>query len=79
MNVYKVKSVIESIRRQGKLPKDPYGQLLSIDELIAWFGLNGYLTAGERRYIEKELTAMIEAELVMDKLKQSEQVRTDMD
>ena len=79
MNIYKVKNIIESIRRQGKLPKDAYGQMLSIDELIGWFGLKECLTIGELSYIEKELAAMVEAELAMDKLKESEQVRTDMD
>lgn len=79
MNIYKVKNIIESIRRQGKLPKDAYGQILSIDELLGWFGLNECLTIGEQRYIEKELAAMIEAELVMDKLKEAEQVRASMD
>ena len=79
MNIYKIKNIIESIRRQGKLPKDAYGQILSIDELIGWFGLNECLTLGEQSYIEKELAAMIEAELMMDKLKESEHVRADMD
>jgi hypothetical protein len=79
MNIYKVRKIIELIRRQGKLPKDAYGQMLSIDELIGWFSLNECLTVGEKSYVGRELAAMIEAELTMDKLKESEQIRSDMD
>jgi len=71
MNVYKVRKIIEWIRTQGKLPKDAYGQVLSVDDLMGWFGLNGRLTGGEQLYIRKELAAMIEAELALEEIKLS--------
>ena len=75
MNVYKVRSIIELIRSQGKLPTDAYGQVLSLDDLMGWFGLTERLTPGEQLYVRKELAAMVEAELAVERLKQAEQVR----
>jgi hypothetical protein len=72
MNVYKVRNIIDWIRAHGKLPTDAYGQVLSVDDLMGWFGLNGCLTAGEQLYIRKELAAMTEAELALEKIKLSE-------
>ena len=71
MNVYKVRKIIEWIRTQGKLPKDAYGQVLSVDDLMGWFGLNGCLTGDEQLYIRNELAAMIEAELALEEIKLS--------
>jgi len=78
MNIQKVRSIIELIRRKGKLPKDAYGQIMSVDDLMGWFGLIECLTPGEQMYIRKELAAMIEAELSLERLKMSEQVRSSM-
>jgi hypothetical protein len=72
MNVYKARKIIEWIRAQGKLPTDAYGQILSVDDLMGWFRLNGCLTGGEQLYIRNELAAMIEAELALEKIKLSE-------
>jgi len=72
MNVYKVRKIIEWIRAKGKLPTDAYGQILSVDDLMGWFGLNGWLTGGEQLYIRNELAAMIEAELALEEIKLSE-------
>lgn len=72
MNVYKVRNIIEWIRAQGKLPTDAYGQVLSVDDLMGWFGLNGCLNGGEQLYIRRELEAMIEAELAVEEMKLSE-------
>jgi len=74
MNVYKMRNIIEWIRAQGKLPTDEYGQMLSVDDLMGWFGLNGCLTGGEQLYIRRELEAMIQAELALEEMKLSELV-----
>lgn len=79
VNLYKIRYIVEFIRRQGKLPTDQYGQVLCASDLLAWFGLSECLTVDELSYIEKELVGMIEAEIMMDKLKESEHVRADMD
>ena len=72
MNVYKVKSIIGWIRAQGKLPTDAYGQVLSVDDLMGWFGLIECLTTGEQLYMRRELAAMVEAELSLEELRLSE-------
>ena len=69
MTVYKVRCIIEWIRAQGKLPKDVYGQVLSVDDLMGWFGLIECLTPGEQLYMRKELVAMVEAELSLEELR----------
>jgi len=75
VNLYKIRYVLEFIRRQGKLPMDQYGQVLAASDLLAWFGLNEVLTVDELLYIEEELAGMIEAEIAVERLKQSEQAR----
>ena len=72
MNEYKIRSIIGWIRAQGKLPRDAYGQMLSVDDLMSWFRLDECLTPGEQLYMRKELAVMVEAELSLDELKSSE-------
>ena len=75
VNLYKIRYIMEFIRRQGKLPVDQYGQVLCASDLLAWFGLSECLTVDELSYIENELVGMIEAEIAVERLKQAEQVR----
>ena len=63
------------IRNQGRLPMDEFGQILSVDDLMGWFGLNECLTVDEQLYIERELKGIIEAESTVLRL---EQIRSDM-
>ena len=70
INVYKLRKIIDWIRGQGRLPTDQFGQILSVDDLMGWFGLNECLTIDEQLYIERELKSMIEAELAVEKIKQ---------
>ena len=69
MSMHKIRSIVNHIRGQGKLPTDPYDQLLSVDNMIAWFGLTGRLSREEIRLIKKELSAMVEVELLLLELK----------
>ena len=78
MNIYKLRKIIDWIRRQGKLPTDEFGQILSVDDLMGWFGLTEYLTRAEQLSVRKELTAMVEAELAVERLKQLEQIQSTM-
>ena len=78
VNLYKIRYVLDFIRRQGKLPTDEYGEFLPASDLLAWFGLKECLNTDELSYIEEELVGMIEAEMAVEKLKQSEQVRSGM-
>ena len=78
MNPYTLRHVLDFIRRQGELPKDQFGQILPVSDLLAWFGLNQCLTKPEQLRIEQELEAMVEAELSIEKLKQLEALRTSM-
>ena len=78
VNLYKIRYVLEFIRRQGRLPTDEYGQVLSADDMVAWFGLKDCLTLDELSYIERELVGIIEAERAVDRLRQSEKTRPGM-
>ncbi|MCD4651297.1 MAG: hypothetical protein K8S56_05865 [Candidatus Cloacimonetes bacterium] len=69
MNIYKKRNIVDSIREQGSLPTDQFGQVLSPDDLLVWFGLNECLTQAEQYIIKEELAAMVDTELAMDKLK----------
>ena len=73
MNIYKIRRIVEWIRANGRLPTDAYGEVLSPDDLIGWFGLNEVLTVDEQEYMRKELAAMVEAELSLDDLRLSKQ------
>jgi len=75
VNLYKIRYVLEFIRRQGRLPMDQHGQLLSAHDMVAWFGLGDCLTLEELSYIEEELVGMIEAERAVERLRQSYQAR----
>ena len=75
VNLYKIRYVLDFIRRQGKLPTDEYGQILSASDLLGWFGLKECLNTDELSYIEQEFVGMIEAEIAVERLKQSEQIR----
>ena len=69
MNVYKIRYILEFIRRQGKLPTDRWGQTLDGGDLLVWFGLDKHLTKEEQIQITQELSAMAEAEMVVDQIK----------
>jgi len=78
MNIVKLRKIIELIRNQGKLPTDEFGQILPAEALMGWFGLRECLTSREQMHIEKELAALVEAELAVERLKQLEQIRSSM-
>jgi hypothetical protein len=78
VNLYKIRYIVEFIRRQGKLPVDQYGQVLSAGDLLVWFGLNECLTAEELSYMERELVGVIEAEIAVERLRQSDRARSGM-
>ena len=70
MNTYKLKDIMSYIRSFGKLPTDAYGQMLSVERMMEWFGLAESLTVSEQQKVEIELALMIEAELYIEKVKQ---------
>lgn len=69
MDSYKMSRIIEFIRRHGRLPTDFFGRTLCPDDIIAWHGLDGNLTADERAYLKQVLSAMIEIEAAIDQVK----------
>ena len=69
MNIYKLKRILEHIKSQGKFPTDMFGEILSIDELIVWYGLDKQLTTEEQREVKKELAQLVEIETCIDMLK----------
>jgi hypothetical protein len=69
MNIYKIRCIVDRIRRTGRLPTDPYGQILCGDDIIAWYGLEKMLTADEKKYLKHELIMMAETEAIIDQMK----------
>lgn len=76
MSKRKVWSILDFIRGQGKLPTDQFGQILPVDDLMAWYGLEGSLTPEESRQIRLELSVMAEAQQTREELKMAEQLRS---
>lgn len=74
MNIHKLRDIISHIQSYGDLPTDVYGQRLSVNELMDWFGLTENLTASEQREVKRELSLLIEAEVYIERLKQAEQL-----
>ena len=72
MNIYKKKRIIDHIQKKGRLPTDQFGQILSPEELLAWFKLDERLSEYEQAVIKVELMQLIEAETIMDKRKMDE-------
>ena len=68
MDIHKIRQIVDFIRSHGRLPTDPYGQTLSPDDLLAWFGLTKHLTPMEQKCIKKELIAMIDAEVLLEQV-----------
>ena len=66
---------MDFIRRQGKLPTDQFGQILPVDDLLAWFGLDECLSRYEQRCVKQELAALTEAQLALEKIRMAEQLR----
>ena len=69
MNSYKIRYILEFIRSKGRLPRDPMGNMLGLDDLLAWYGVAGRLTVLEEQQLKRELVAMVEAELFMERLR----------
>ena len=68
MNLYKLRAIIDFIRKQGRLPADAFGNTVAVDEMLAWYGLNDVLSVDEQRVIKRELAAMADAQIVIDQL-----------
>ena len=69
MNWYKIRSILDFIRRQGRLPTDERGIILNQDDILAWFGLDNLLTVEEQQQVKRELLAMIEAQAFVERLR----------
>ena len=66
MNIYKLKAIMELIRKQGGIPSDGTGRKLSPEETLIWFDLDGLLTPFEKRQLTEELSTLKEAEEFME-------------
>ena len=75
MNRYKVRDIVDLIRSRGKLPTDQFGQILPVDDLLAWFGLDECLSRYEQRCVKQELAALAEAQLAVEIIRMAEQLR----
>ena len=68
MNRYKIQGIVDYIRRQGKLPEDQFGELLSVDDILGWYGLDELLDSDERRALEREIHLLAEAQRFLDRM-----------
>ena len=75
MSKRKVWSILEFIRGQGKLPTDQHGQILPVDDLMSWFGLDDSLPPAESRQVRLELALMAEAQQTLEELRMAERLR----
>jgi len=75
MSKRKLWSILDFIRGQGKLPADQFGQILPVDDLMSWFGLDDSLSPTESRQIRLELAVMAEAQQTLEELRMAEQLR----
>ena len=69
MNRYKIRSILDFIRSQGRLPTDERDVILDQDEILVWYGLDKLLMVEEQRLVKQELLAMIEAQAFMERLR----------
>jgi len=70
MNTYKLRALMDFIKKQGQLPADEFGNVLCSDDLIVWYGLNDLLSVEEQRLMKKELAQLAEAEDLVNRLGQ---------
>ena len=77
VNRYKIRSVLDFIRRQGELPRDQHGQILAPRDIVGWFGLKDCLSREEVSYIVEELEGVIQAERAVEQLRRSYEARSD--
>jgi len=57
-----IHEIAKHIKNNGKLPVDRWGQILEVDDLMVWFGLNEKLTDEEQEQMKIELAVMVETE-----------------
>jgi hypothetical protein len=69
MNIQKLRTVLDYIRRQGGIPIDGTGRRLNEDETLTWYGLDELLTADERERVKVELAALAEVERFMEQVR----------
>ena len=75
MNERKVQNILDFVRRQGQLPTDQFGQILPVEDLMSWFGLDGRLSPAEKRQIRLQLALMAEAQQTLEELRMAELLR----
>ena len=68
MNQHKLRAILDSVRSQGALPTDRFGEILEARDLLAWFGLGEALSAEEQVVVGRELAQMREAQAFVDRL-----------
>ena len=76
MNRYKVRDIVDLIRSKGKLPTDQFGQILPVDDLLVWFGLDEGLAPDEYQCVRQELALMAESQDELERLRMAEELRS---
>lgn len=68
MNQHKLRAILELVRKPGPLPRDQFGEILGVEDLLVWFGLAGTLSPEERMCVGRELAMVREAEAFVERL-----------
>ena len=77
MNKRKIWNIVEFVRDRGQLPTDQFGEILPVDDLMDWFGIDEGLSPMERRLVRLELAALAEAQQTLERLRMAEQLRSE--
>ena len=68
MNPYKLRALLEFVRRERAAAGV---DIKEVADVVAWFGLDVLLSPSELRVVKEELTAVLEAEAFIDRLRLS--------
>ena len=69
MDGYRLRVVLDFVRSRGRLPHDRWGNTLSPDDLLVWFGHERVLSPKEQEAVKYALHAMSEIETALDQIR----------
>ena len=73
MNKYKIRSILDFFRSQPRLPTNQRGEILSPDDILAWYGADMLLTVEEQSHVKHELLLISEAQAFIERIRLAQQ------
>jgi len=65
MDYDKLNSILEAIS-ESEMPRDSWGDVLSGEDLIVWYGFNKWLNSDELKYMKRRLTELAQTQTIKD-------------